>query len=110
MKSALLLYYLFYRTSYPVYAETALALVHFEGGGGVVGVFPRGSCYKGAKEIQSPHPGLKIGSKSHQVLRHARVCPRGQPPGMVADKCMKGLWMGTPCWCPSEGHRHGGRK
>ena len=45
-------------------------------------VFPRGSCYKSAKEIQSLHPGLKIGSKSQQIPRHARVCPRGHhPPG-----------------------------
>ena len=43
-------------------------------------VFPRGSCYKSAKEIQSLHPGLKIGSKSQQIPRHARVCPRGPPP------------------------------
>ena len=69
-----------HRNSYPVYAETAL--VHFQDGGGVVAVtnpacLSPGLCYKSAKEIQSPHPGLKIGSKSQQIPRHARVCPRG---------------------------------
>ena len=51
-------------------------------------VFFRGSCYKSAKEIQSLHPGLKIGSKSQQIPRHARVCPQGHAPGMAADKCI----------------------
>ena len=67
-------------------------------------VCPRGPCYKSAKEIQSPHPGLTIGSRSHQIPRHARVCSRGQPPppppsGMAADKCI------SPCGLPPRNAR-----
>ena len=34
------------------------------------------------------HPGIKIGSKCQQIPRHARVCPRGRHPVMVADTCI----------------------
>ena len=48
-------------------------------------VFPRISCLGSAKAVQFPRPGQKIGHKSQQIPRYARICPRGQPPGMAAD-------------------------
>ena len=55
-------------------------------------VFPRGSCYKSAKAIQSPHPRLKIIEQSWQIPRYARICPQGLPPPpalpMATDKCI----------------------
>ena len=53
-----------------------------------LGGFPRVSCHESAKATQFPHPGLKIGDQSYQIPPHARVCPRGHPPGMAADKCI----------------------
>ena len=61
-------------SSYPVYAETARWRW-------------RGRCYKSrvsfpyksAKEIQSPHPGLKIGSKSQQIPCRAPHMSPGWP-------------------------------
>ena len=66
-----------------------LSLIHFQDGSGMVGVtnpacLSRGSSYKSAKEIQSPHPGLKLGSKSQQIQR---MSP-GSPPGMATDNCI----------------------
>ena len=40
------------------------------------------------KRSTPPHPGIKIGSKCQQILRHARACPRGRHPVMVADTCI----------------------
>ena len=55
---------------------------HLQNGGGATlpRVFPRRSCYESAKAIQSLHPGLKTNEQSWQILRHARICPRGYPP------------------------------
>ena len=39
-----------------------------------------------AKAVQCLRPGPKIGDKGHQIPRYSPVCPRGQPPGMAADK------------------------
>ena len=50
-------------------------------------VFPRVPCLGSAKAAQCPRPGPKIGDKSQQIPRYAPICPWGQPPGMVADKC-----------------------
>ena len=51
-------------------------------------VFPRVSCLGNAKAVQCPRPGPKIGDKSQQIQRYSPICPRGQPPGMAADKCI----------------------
>ena len=40
------------------------------------------------KAVQCACPGPKIGSKSQQIPRYSPICPRGQPPGMSADKCI----------------------
>ena len=55
---------------------------HLQNGGGATlpRVFPRRSCYESAKAIQSLHPGLKTNEQSWQILRDARICPRGYPP------------------------------
>ena len=51
-------------------------------------VFPRVSYLGNAKAVQRPRPGPKIGDKSQQIPRYSPICPRGQPPGMAADKCI----------------------
>ena len=43
---------------------------------------------KPLKRSTPPHPGIKIGSKCQQIPLHARVCPRGRQPVMVADTCI----------------------
>ena len=54
-------------------------------------VFPRVSCRGSAKAVQCPCPGPKIGDKSQQIPRYSPVCPRGHPPGMAADKCIRSV-------------------
>ena len=49
-------------------------------------IFPCVSCLGSANVVQCPHPKPKIGDKSQQIP-HYSVCPRGQPPRMVAGKC-----------------------
>ena len=50
-------------------------------------------CILPRKWVQWPRPEQKIGDKSHQIPPYSPVCPRGQPPGMAADKCiMVILW------------------
>ena len=51
-------------------------------------VFPRRSCYESTKAIQFPHPGLKIADQSKEIPPHARLCPRGHPQGMAAERCI----------------------
>ena len=50
----------------------------------------RVSCLGRARAVQYPCPGPNIGDKSQQIPRYSPVCPRGQPPGMGADKCIIG--------------------
>ena len=38
----------------------------------------------------TPHPGIKIGSKCQQIPLHARVCPWGRHPVMVATRALIG--------------------
>ena len=73
------------------------ALVHFQVGGGVVGVtnptclspgFVLQKC-KRDPDRQCPHPELKISNKSQQIPRHARVCPQGHPPGWPLISALK---------------------
>ena len=52
-------------------------------------VFPRVSRIGSAKAVQCPRPGPKIGDKGQKIPRYFPVCPRGQPPGMAADKCIR---------------------
>ena len=59
-------------------------------------VFPRVSYLGSAKAVQCPRPGPKIGNKSQQIPRYSPVCPRGQPPGMAADKCIKSKATSVP--------------
>ena len=51
-------------------------------------VCPCISCLGSTKAVQCPRPGQTIGEKSQQIPRYALICPRGQPPGMAADKCI----------------------
>ena len=52
-------------------------------------VFPRVSCLGSAKVVLCPLLGPNISDKSQQIPRYSPVCPRGQPPEMAADKCVK---------------------
>ena len=54
----------------------------------ILRVFPCVSCLGSAKAIQCPRPGPKIGDESQQIPPYSPVCPRDQPPGMAADKCI----------------------
>ena len=54
-------------------------------------VFPRVSYHESAKATQFPHPGLKIGDQSWQIPPHARVCPRGHPPGWPLISALRKL-------------------
>ena len=47
------------------------------------------SCLASARAVQCPCPGPNIGDKSLQIPRYSPVCPRGHPPGMAADKCIR---------------------
>ena len=51
-------------------------------------VFPHISRLGSAKAVQCTRPGPKIGDKSQEIPHYSLVCPRGQPPGMAADKCI----------------------
>ena len=51
-------------------------------------VFPRVSYLGGARAVQCPCTGPKIGDKSQQIPCYSPLCPRGQPPMMAADKCI----------------------
>ena len=51
------------------------------------------------KAVQCPRLGPKIGNKSQQTPRYYPVCPRGQPPGMAADKCITALFAMTYLIC-----------
>ena len=46
-----------------------------------------------ASEVQKPSnapvTGQTFGYKGQQIQRHSPVCPRGQPPGMAADKSIR---------------------
>ena len=55
-------------------------------------VFPRVPRLGSAKAVQCPRPGPKIGDKSQQIPRLSPVCPRGQPLGMAADKCISAVF------------------
>ena len=59
-------------------------------------VFPRVSCLESAKAVQCSRPKPKIGAESQQIPRYSPVCPRGQPPGMAADKCIIGYIQVVP--------------
>ena len=58
-------------------------------------VFPLVSCLESTKAVQCPRTEPKIGDKSQQTPRYSPVCPRGQPPGMAADKCITALFAMT---------------
>ena len=51
-------------------------------------VFPLVSCLGSTKVFQCPCPEPKMSDKSQQIPPYSTVCPRGQPPGMAADKCI----------------------
>ena len=75
---------LLYTAIYPVHAVRIKMAAMLQ----IPQVFPRVSCLGSAKVVQCPRPGPKIGNKSQQIPRYSPVCPRGQPPGMAADKCI----------------------
>ena len=78
---------LLYRAIYPVHVVRIKMAAMLQ----IPRVFPRVSCLGSAKVVQCPRPGPKIGNKSQQIPRYSPVCPRGQPPGMAADKCITPL-------------------
>ena len=51
-------------------------------------VFHRVPCLGSARAVQCPRPGPNIGDKSQQIPCYSPLCPRDQPPGMAADKCV----------------------
>ena len=58
-------------------------LVHYKSRRSFLGEYATKVLLKG---IHSPHPGIKIGRKCQQIPPHARACPRGRHPVMVADR------------------------
>ena len=50
--------------------------------------FPGEYATKVLKRSTPRHPGVKIGSKCQQIPLHARVCPQGRHPVIVADTCI----------------------
>ena len=83
---------LLYRAIYPVHAVWIKMAAMLQ----IPRVFPRVSCLGSANVVQCPRPGPNIGNKSQQIPRYSPVCPRGQPPGMAADKCIKSKATSVP--------------
>ena len=59
-------------------------LVHYKSRRSFLGEYAT----KVLKRSTPRHPGIKIDSKCQQIPGHARTCPRGRHPVMVADTCI----------------------